>query len=207
MRIDIDPEARERQRRVEQQHALAHPAAGNHSGCLERAGGVAQETSHVGPAVEALRQTLIAETRGRNELHIGTDALGEHLVQLGPRGQVAGLEGATRCQTRFRIGILAKDHAMDAVRSDVVEGGEDMCTPGLAGKGLAAACGKDRLPGLQIEAGVDAVEILADGSERIPPSVRKVTLPPGERFRHRLFQSCRHCAAPLPFVDWRLDKN
>lgn len=86
---------------------------------------------------------------------------------------------------------------MDAVRRDAVEGGEDMGTPGLAGKGLAAACGKYRLPGLQIEPGIDAVEILFDGSERIPPGMRQVGLPAGERFCHRLSQSCRHHAAPL----------
>ena len=69
----------------------------------------------------------------------------------------------------------------------------------LAGKGLAAPRGEDRFPGFEIEARVDAVEIVADGTECIAPVLRQVRFPAGERLRHRLFQSCRHCATSSLF--------
>ncbi|WP_455918943.1 hypothetical protein [Ensifer canadensis] len=166
------------------------------SGASNAAGRVAQQAPHIGPATEVFAKALVTEPRGRDELHISADALREHLVQLDPRGKIAGLEGSARCETWLRIGILTEDHAAHAVGSDPIEGRKSMRTLRLPGKGLAATRGKNRLPGFEIETGIDPIEIIADGSERILPDIRQIGLPAGQRFRHRLPQSSRHHTAP-----------
>src|SRR4029079_1771825 len=82
----------------------------------------------------------------------------EHLLELAPIGDVAGLEGAAGREGGARVGVLAEDDHANIGRPDAVEGVEDMGAFRRTGKGAALAGGEYRLPRLQGQRRVDRLE-------------------------------------------------
>ncbi len=174
----------------------------------EGEGGIEEEGTGGDPAVGDLRRRLdgdatgldigdqpvpvgdragigrVAEARGDDQLHIGAHAGREHLLELAPVGDIAGLEGAAGGEGGAGIGILAEDDAAHGLGRDAVEGAEDMGSLRGAGKDASAPGGKHRLPWLERQAGVDGLEAERDiGDDRMPCRI-EIVPPVGEDLPH-----------------------
>ena len=131
---------------------------------------------------------------GDNELDDRTHAGGEHLVELPPRGDVAGFEGPAGGEGGAGIGVLAQDHAAHARGRNPVKGAKHVRAGRCTRKRPVAPGGKDRLPGFEFERGVHLLEAQRDVGDDIAPRLVDVLLPALERLPKRCSQLHRHGA-------------
>ena len=177
MRIALALEARKRERGVEKQYARRHPAIGKGARRFQVDRAVLDGRQCRWPSRKALGVMGLPGPGGHDELDDRTHAGREHLVELPPARDVAGLEAPAGGEGGAGIGVLAQNHAAHGRRRESVEGAQHVRAGRRTGKRPSATSRKDRLPRLELERGVHIFERQVDMADHIPPKRIDVSLP------------------------------
>ena len=110
-------EAAEREGRIEEEHALPHPAVGDLRRRLEIDAAGLDVGDQPLPVRDRAGVAGIAGAGRGDQLHPGPDALREHLLEFAPLRDVAGLEGAAGGEGGAGIGVLPEDDDPHVLRA------------------------------------------------------------------------------------------